>query len=375
MDRRHLLERLWWCCVVLCGVCRMEVSVEEGGDRREEVIEKSTHHPHCESPNTVLGCVKPPASASLTPVVHCRAITRVYLELCERRLVKMGVRCGDLRLVDFSCYDVYGVVALSCAFFDLVFSRCPLQQRNTYFDTLAGKLCITSLLTLSLKFCKCDPFVTIPSERGGYMSVTTILHKLMFGELQPMYGKQLAVDLLWETEASLLKRLGGSLYSLFFTCVSSRVEALLEDALERATGKAERDAVLKCRNLATVYATSLHCVDELAEPVLAAALRTGSENVLLARVALLVATQSLVAADVALPTSLRPLNEHHDATEVMLALRLLNYCRKNTAHVPLVDTARRDICCGNLFSDATQSKALQTLIVKSATVAHSSQPR
>lgn len=356
---------------LLCGPQRSGLTVEcDHVNCETEVVLKRMLAPSpSKSPDTVTERFRPLSSVNSGPTYHCRAISRVFLDLCQKRLVRMGVHCHDLRLVDNPCFDPYNVVGTTCAFVDLVFSRCSEKQRDTYFDTMAGKFCLTSVFTLVLKFCRSDPFSTVINDYGGRACMSVLIYKMLFGQLQHMHGKRSSEDLLWETEAFLLEKLGGRLFSLFQSCVASKVEEAIELALENAGDKNERDVVLKCRNLAVVYANSIHCVDEISEPVLVSALRTGVQNTFLARVVLLAATQSLVASGMQLPRSLEKLHASYDPTTLMLSMRLLNYCRVNADSVPLLLESRRDLFSGLLFQEPNAAKAIEMLVVRAQAVA------
>lgn len=353
----------------------MTVDDERVNCKTTAVLKRMLAPSPSKSPNTVAEIFRPLSSENAGPTYHCRALSRAFLELCGKHLVRMGVHGRDLRLVNNACFDPYNVIGTACAFVDLVFSRCSQKQRDTYFETMAGKFCITSVFTLVLKFCRSDPFVALCNDYGCRVCMSTLIYKMLFGELPSMHGKRPSKDSLWETEAFLLEKLGGRLFFLFQSCVASKVEEALDLALQNASDnndKNERDVILKCRNLGVVYANSLHCVDEISEPVLVATLHAGAQNMFLARVVLLMATQSLVASGLQLPASLQMFHTSYDFATLVLSMRLLNYCRVHADCVPLLLESRRDMLCGVLFEEATAAKAIEMLVVRAQAIARSS---
>lgn len=317
------------------------------------------------SPTTVM-CQDHPPTHAHTSAHYCRALTRVYLELCKHKVLDYDVDCYDLRLVNAPCFDAYAALATACAFVDVMLSSCCKQNRDAYFESMTGRFCITSVFMLTLKFCKSDSFARVVDGQGKRASVASMVFIMLFGKLDTFYNNRYTVDLLWETEAYLMERMGGRLFSFFRNCTASVAEGLLEAALETAEGKAERDAVLKCRNVMVVYATSMYAVDRVTEPVLAAAVRSGvATTAFLANVAALIATASLVAAGIELPGSIKHLYETTDSTSLMFAMWLLNHCRVNAREFPLVIASRRDLLCGPLFAERVQTTATQTLLVRS----------
>ncbi|MDA9633346.1 hypothetical protein N9S81_00240, partial [bacterium] len=277
----------------------------------------------------------------------------------------MNINVDSLRVVDAPCFDPYNVLSTSCAFLESVFAYCSAHTSNPDFQSTAGRFCITSILTLSLKFCKGDSFATIVDEHGGLASMAVIIYRLLFGKFEVVYGKRHLVSILLETELHLLNRLGGNLFAVFHTSIAARAEAAIEEALSLATDKTQRNVVLKCRNVAVVYSITMHCVSGSSEVALCTAVRSGKHSAdLLARASLLVATNSLFLAGAALPHSLQTFLESQNPSVMMMAIRLLNFCRVNKNFIPLITSARRDVWCGKFLDENIQLNLLHKLIIR-----------
>lgn len=359
---------------VLCGTRRPDSDVSSMRSVRiisdKDVVLKRMLAPSpAKSPSTVMEEHTQTIPTPKPCVFHCRALARVYLELCKTNVLNCSINDHTLRIVGPYYFDPFGVVALTCAFVNLVFSRCSEEQRESYFDNTAGKCCLTSVFTLAAKFCSSESMNAVFDEHGMRRSIATFVYELLFGQFETMYGRRKAVDMLWQTEAYLLQRLGGRLFDLSQTSITSVADGLLADAIENTRDLFERSVLLKCRNLIAVYATSMYMIDQDSEPAIASVVKGASSNVLLAAVAAICSTASLVAGGIDIPKSVQHLNASTDPLTLTFAMRTLNYFRTKTEFVPLVAAARRDIISGDLFSEVTQTKAVELLVVRAQALA------
>ena len=317
------------------------------------------------SPDTVVSGAGSSTEGVPKHRVSCfvRAIVRTYLALVENKCLDMGVHVRDLRTVDEPVFDPYNALALACSMCSFLLNSCGTKYKENYFETNGGKLCLCSVITLSLKFCKGSCFYFMPAHIGsGFHSAAAMVFFFMFGNCQQNHGAKKSLShMLYETECYLLSKMGGRFFQLYRCCISARAEDLIEDALQAASNSAEREVVLKCRNLLAVYCISIQCLEHF-EALLSMALREESYAQFVVDVVLLVATQSLQSG---LPGSLAKFDKVYQRSNdvaTITASRLLLCCCENVEHVPLIKEARRSVVCGDLFSEATQRHAAEVLI-------------
>lgn len=311
------------------------------------------------SPKTVMAT----SQSCEIQVSLARAITHTYLALCERGFLNWTVGLKNCRLVDRHFFDPYNALALACAFVDLIVHSCSEQYKDTYFKTNAGKFCIVSIFTLCVKFAKGNA-MRYGGDGYSCRHTTSVVYNFMFGSYRALAGVQRTLpELLFETEVYLLTNMGGRLHSLSNSCTSSKIEEKLGSAIEKALD-GERTVLLMARNIAVVYALSMHCIDPSSDASLAIAHNAGIHTDILGDVALLVATQSLDAGQIGMPQCLLPFLKEERQLILTMAVQVLTYCRDNPSCVPLIQQAKRDVHCGALFEAGVQLKAATELTTK-----------
>lgn len=302
-------------------------------------------------------------------VFLARAITRTYLALSERDFLNWHIGLANCRAADRYWWDPYNALALACAFVDLIVHSCSEQCKANYFHTNAGKFVVVALFVLSVKFSKSDAF-RLGGDGCNCLTTTRVVYSFMFGGYRATNGvKKSFSDLVFETEGSLMAHMGGRLYSLSQSCTSTRVEYHLEEAILASSGREEHTLLLTARNVAVVYALSMHCIDFSSEAPSIAAAKAGMPPDALSRVALLIATQLMVLMVASprggaegLPQSLLPFFQEDSHVVLTVAVSVLKYCCVQRENVPLCGEAKRDVHLGIFFEPAAQLKAAACLM-------------
>jgi len=328
------------------GVVRKPPCLDEASPEKERLKRMLAPSPS-RSPRTVM-----PLASGHSRIIIIRALTRLYIELSKGSVLNWSIGLGGLRIIDKSYFDPYNALALVFAFLDVIYRGCSAKYRAGYFKTLPGKFCIVSVFTLAVKFCKSDALRSTWSFNGANDGVRTteLIYNFMFGQHQHQLGLQKGItELLFETEAYLLSRMGGRLYALSYAHASFKIEEALEIALSTARDQ-ERKTILVARAIAVVYTLSVQCADNI----------DGGTADTQAQVALLIACQSMISCGVTLPERLEQWT-FATYTVTSAAVRLLRHCLEFPESVQLIQESVRDVECGRFFEAAIQQKTMKRI--------------